>query len=62
MCPLMVWKYLIGQDKVDIILGNLWFICFDSKVNGIYEGGNETGLDVDHIFFNMQRICKDYIS
>ena len=29
---------------------------------GIYEGGNETGLDVDHIFFNMQRICRDYIA
>ena len=29
---------------------------------GIYEGGNETGLDVDHIFFKMQRICRDYIA
>tara|TARA_Y100001963_G_scaffold154530_1_gene243508 strand:- start:434 stop:1246 length:813 start_codon:yes stop_codon:yes gene_type:complete len=29
---------------------------------GILEGGNETGVDVDHIFFHMQRICRDYIA
>ena len=29
---------------------------------GILEGGNETGLDVDYIFANMQRICRDHIA
>ena len=28
----------------------------------IYEGGNETGLDVEYIYHNMQRICRDYIA
>ena len=28
----------------------------------ILEGGNETGLDVDYIFANMQRICRDHIA
>ena len=29
---------------------------------GILEGGNETGLDVDYIFANMQRVCRDHIA
>ena len=28
---------------------------------GILEGGNETGVDTDHIFFHMHRICKEYV-
>ena len=28
----------------------------------ILEGGNETGLDVDYIFANMQRVCRDHIA
>tara|TARA_Y100000593_G_scaffold81233_1_gene151928 strand:+ start:1384 stop:2208 length:825 start_codon:yes stop_codon:yes gene_type:complete len=29
---------------------------------GIYEGGNETGLGVEHIYRNMRKICKNYIA
>ncbi len=29
---------------------------------GIYEGGNETGLGVEHIYRNMNRICKEHIA
>ena len=28
----------------------------------IYEGGNETGLDVEYIYHNMHRVCKEYIA
>ena len=50
MFPLMVYA-LIGQVRVDS------YSTFGSE----YEGGNETGLDVDHTLLNMQRICRDYI-
>ena len=29
---------------------------------GIYEGGNETGLDVEHIYRNMHKVCKEHIA
>lgn len=29
---------------------------------GIYEGGNETGLGVEHIYRNMRKICKTHIA
>ena len=29
---------------------------------GIYEGGNETGLEVEHIYSNMHSVCKEYIA
>jgi len=28
---------------------------------GIYEGGNEIGVDVDHVYKNIRRVCKGYI-
>ena len=29
---------------------------------GIYEGGNETGLEVEHIYSNMHSVCKKHIA
>ena len=29
---------------------------------GCYEGGNETGLEVDYIYKNIQRVCKGFIA
>jgi len=29
---------------------------------GIYEGGNETGLEVEHIYSNMHSVCKEHIA
>jgi len=28
---------------------------------GIYEGGNEIGIDVDYVYKNITRVCKEYI-
>ena len=53
-----------GEPSIPIQGSGRFYSC-DPLVHcekGIYEGGNETGLDVDHIFFNMQRICRDYIA
>lgn len=51
-----------GESKAN---GSGRFYSWEPLVHcekGILEGGNETGVDTDHIFFNMQRICKEYIA
>ena len=30
--------------------------------HGCYEGGNEIGVGVEHVYRNMQKICRDYIA
>ena len=29
---------------------------------GIFEGGNEIGVDVDYVYANMRRICRNYVT
>ena len=29
---------------------------------GIYEGGNEIGMDRDYVYENIRRVCKDYLA
>ena len=40
------------------------FYCWEPLVHcekGIFEGGNEIGVDKEYVYKNMRRICKDYV-
>ncbi len=56
------WDIYLGECETS---ASGRFYCWEPLVHcekGIREGGNEIGISVEHVYANMRRVCKNYIS
>ena len=56
------WDIYLGERETT---ASGRFYCWEPLVHcekGIREGGNEIGISAEHVYANMRRVCKNYIS